>query len=111
MASADQEGCVVVLTTMPDEVSAGDFAQRLVEQRVIACANVVPRITSVYRWDGRVKRDQEALVIMKTTRARVPGLKDVMDDLHPYEVPEMMVLPDSGAHRAYLGWVAEEVAG
>ncbi|HCO12587.1 MAG TPA: divalent-cation tolerance protein CutA, partial [Gemmatimonadetes bacterium] len=51
MASADQEGCVVVLTTMPDEVSAGDFAQRLVEQRVIACANIVPRITSVYRWD------------------------------------------------------------
>ena len=111
MASVDQEGCVVVLTTMPDEVSAGDFAQRLVEQRVIACANIVPRITSVYRWDGRVKRDQEALVIMKTTKARVPVLKDLMDDLHPYEVPEMMVLSDSGAHRAYLGWVAEEVAG
>tara|TARA_B100000427_G_C15113533_1_gene422580 strand:- start:156 stop:491 length:336 start_codon:yes stop_codon:yes gene_type:complete len=111
MASADQEGCVVVLTTMPDEVVAGEFAQHLVEERVIACANVLPRITSVYRWDGRIKRDQEALVIMKTTRARVPVLKDAMDDLHPYDVPEMMVLPDSGPHRAYLGWVAEEVAG
>lgn len=110
MSSSGEESVVVVLTTMSDEASAGEFAQHLVEERVIACANLVPHITSVYRWDGLVKKDREVLVIMKTTKARVPELEAHIDDLHPYDLPEMLVLSDNGGHIGYLNWVAEEVA-
>ena len=111
MPTTDDATTVVVLTTMPDEDAAGGLASVLVEERAIACANIVPGITSVYRWDGEVKRDPEVLVVMKTTAGRAESLQARIGVLHPYDVPEILVLPVSGGHAPYLEWVASEVTG
>ena len=111
MTSPGDPNTVVVLTTMPDEASATTLAARLVEERAIACANVVPGITSVYRWEGEVQRDAEVLVVMKTTKPAAEALHVRIDQLHPYDVPEVLVLPVAAGHAAYLDWVAGEVAG
>ncbi|MFW6080226.1 MAG: divalent-cation tolerance protein CutA, partial [Gemmatimonadota bacterium] len=78
----------------------------LVEERVVACGNILPALTSIYRWGGEVERDQEALVVLKTTTAAVPELLERVPALHPYDVPEVLVLPVDAGHAPYLGWVA-----
>lgn len=110
MHSSDDPTAVVVLTTMPDEESAGGLAARLLEDRAIACANIVPGITSVYRWEGEVRRDPEVLVVMKTSATQAEELTARIGAMHPYDVPEVLVLPVSGGHAPYLEWVAAEVA-
>lgn len=95
---------------MPDEESAGGLAARLVEDRMIACANVVPGITSIYRWEGDVKHDPEVLVVMKTSADRADELTQRIGAIHPYDVPEVLVLPVRSGHVSYLDWVAAEVA-
>ena len=110
MTSADDASTVVVLTTLPDETSASGLAARLVEERLIACANVVAGVTSVYRWDGEVKRDPEVLVVAKTTAQAASTVQARIAELHPYEVPEVLVLPVHGGYRPYLEWVAAEVS-
>ena len=95
---------------MPDEESAGGLAARLVEDRMIACANVVPGITSIYRWEGDVKHDPEVLVVMKTSVGRADELTQRIGAIHPYDVPEVLVLPVRSGHVPYLDWVAAEVA-
>lgn len=111
MPDTDEPTTVVVLTTMPDEDAAESLAARLVEERSIACANIVPRVTSIYRWDGEIRRDSEVLVVMKTTVGQADALQSRVEMLHPYDVPEVLVLPVVGGHAPYLEWVASEVAG
>jgi periplasmic divalent cation tolerance protein len=96
---------VVVLTTMPDRDAAEALSSRLVEERSIACANIVRGVTSIYRWDD------EVLVVMKTTAGHVAALQSRVEALHPYDVPEILVLPVAGGHAPYLEWVASEVSG
>ena len=97
---------VLVLTTMP---AAGDaatvLARTLVEERLVACANLLPPMLSIYRWEGDVRQDEERQVVMKTTSARVPALLERIRQLHPYEVPEFIVLPVSDGSEAYLAWI------
>ena len=110
MRTPDDLTTVVVLTTMPDEDAAGELASHLVEEREIACANIVPGVTSIYRWEGELKRDTEVLLVMKTTSTRAETLQVRIDELHPYDVPEVLVLSVTGGHPPYLAWVASEVA-
>jgi len=102
---------VVVLTTMPDRDAAEALSSRLVEERSIACANIVQGVTSIYRWDDELKKDSEVLVVMKTTAGHVAALQSRVEALHPYDVPEILVLPVAGGHAPYLEWVASEVSG
>jgi periplasmic divalent cation tolerance protein len=81
----------------------------MVEEGLAACANILPGITSVYRWEGSLQRDSETLVVLKTTAARSDALRDRVVDLHPYDVPEVLVLPVVGGHAPYLRWVEEQV--
>lgn len=111
MRPENDPDAVVVLTTMPDEESAGELATKLVEERAIACANIVPRVTSVYRWDEQIRREGESLLVLKTTAERGAELRERLVALHPYDVPEVLVLPVRGGHAPYLAWVAAEVAG
>lgn len=111
MPDTDEPTTVVVLTTMPDQGAATALASRLVEERSIACANIVPGVTSIYRWDDEVRQDSEVLVVMKTTAGQADALQSRVEVLHPYDVPEILVLPVVAGHAPYLEWVASEVVG
>lgn len=101
----------VVLVTAPGAEAAEALVRTLVEEGMAACGNVVPGITSIFRWKGAVEREEEALVVLKTTAAVVPRLLARLPTLHPYEVPEVLVLPVLAGHGPYLSWIAESVWG
>lgn len=97
----------VVLITVPTEEKAKEIARTLVEERLAACVNIVPGLTSIYRWEGKVVEDRELLLIVKTTTFRFPLLKERVQALHPYTVPEIIALPIAEGHRDYLNWLRE----
>lgn len=100
---------VVFVTTPSAEVAAG-LARALVEARLAACGNVVPGLRSIYRWEGKVEDEAEVLLLLKTTRERLPALRDEVLRRHPYQVPEVVALPVEGGSAAYLDWVRSQVA-
>jgi periplasmic divalent cation tolerance protein len=98
---------VVVLSTVSRPDDAERIAQTLVERRLAACVNVVPGVLSVYRWEGRIQRDVERLLVIKTTREKFEEMHHLLLELHPYDVPEVVALPVIGGNPSYLQWVAE----
>ncbi|MBP7147866.1 MAG: divalent-cation tolerance protein CutA [Acidobacteria bacterium] len=94
----------VVLATAPDPETALRLARDLVGRRLAACVNIVPGMTSVYRWDGRVHEDPEVLMILKVPRAGFERLREALAAAHPYEVPEIVALPVDAAHAPYEAW-------
>jgi periplasmic divalent cation tolerance protein len=102
-------GVRAAFVTAPDPQTAEAMARTLVEERMAACVNVIPGLISVYRWKGDVQRENEALMIVKTTQARAAELRDRIVQLHPYDVPEVVVLNVAAGHEAYLAWVREAV--
>jgi periplasmic divalent cation tolerance protein len=101
---------LVVLVTAPSPERAAEIARALVEERLAACGNVVPGLRSIYRWEGKVQDDAEALLVLKTTRARFEALRDRVLALHPYEVPEVIALPVEAGSARYLAWIGAETA-
>jgi periplasmic divalent cation tolerance protein len=101
---------VVVLSTVGKAEDAERIAQVLVEKRLAACVNVVPGVFSLYRWQGKVEREVERLLIIKTTRERFRDLRKALLKLHPYALPELLVLPVVGGHVPYMQWVIESVS-
>jgi periplasmic divalent cation tolerance protein len=102
-------GAVVVLVTCPSAEKAAEIARALVEERFAACGNVVPAVRSIYRWEGKIQDDAEALLVIKTERRLVPDLKARLPALHPYQVPELLVLPVEDGLAPYLDWIAVSV--
>jgi len=98
----------VVTVTTPDEALAGELARALVEERLAACAQVGGPIESSYRWEGEVQLDREWLVTAKTVEGRVPELARRVQEMHPYDVPEVVAVPAMGGSEAYLEWVRAE---
>ncbi|HLU68092.1 MAG TPA: divalent-cation tolerance protein CutA [Kofleriaceae bacterium] len=98
---------LVVLCTFPTGEPAAQAAERLVGERLAACVNLVPGLTSVYRWKGEVTRDEEVLAVIKTTADQFPALKVRLIELHPYECPEVIALEVERGHRPYLDWVRD----
>ena len=101
---------LVVLVTCPNRRAAETIGRTLVEERHAACANVVPGLTSTYRWQGKICRESEVLVLLKTRRSCFPTLARRVRQLHPYSVPEIVALPVVLGSRTYLAWVAESTA-
>jgi periplasmic divalent cation tolerance protein len=99
---------VVVKVTTPDERLAAELARVLVGERLAACAQVGGPIGSTYRWDGEVQVDKEWLLTAKTVESQVPALARRVQELHPYEVPEVVAIPAVGGSEAYLDWVRSE---
>ena len=97
----------LVLTTLPADADAAAFAHALVEDRLAACVNLLPLMESVFRWEGRIDRETERQMLIKTLRARVPALWERVQALHPYDVPEFIVLPIVDGNAAYLKWLGE----
>lgn len=98
----------MLLVTCPDPRVAESIARALVEERLAACGNVVGPVTSVYRWKGRMHRDSEVLLLLKTRRGLVRRCTERVTSLHPYELPEILALPVVGGLPAYLAWVDSE---
>ena len=98
---------VMVLTTIPTDVDAIAFGRALVDERLAACVNILPTMDSVYRWEGRVEQESERQVVVKTARERILALWERVRELHPYEVPEFVVLSIVDGNDAYLRWVGE----
>jgi periplasmic divalent cation tolerance protein len=98
----------VVLMTAPDPATGERLANTLVEERLATCANLVAGLTSIYWWQGKVERVAEVLLILKTVESRVQALRERAVALHPYEVPEVLVLEVSEGHEPYLDWVRRE---
>jgi periplasmic divalent cation tolerance protein len=100
---------VLVLTTIAAESDGATLARTLVAERLAACVNVLPAMTSVYRWKGEVEQDREQQVIIKTTRRLLAALEARLRELHSYELPEFLVIATGGGSEAYLQWVEESV--
>jgi periplasmic divalent cation tolerance protein len=100
----------IVLTTIGSESDAVVLARTLIDERLAACVNVLPAMTSIYRWMGAVEQDREHQVVIKTSSERLTLLEARLRQLHPYELPEFIVLDLAGGGAAYLAWVKESVA-
>lgn len=107
--SRGPDGVVAVYLTFPNETSALDVSRALVERRLVACVNVLPGATSVFRWDGEVVREREVVAVAKTTRGAVARVCEAVGTLHPYEVPCVVAYPAEGGLDAYVDWVRGEV--
>jgi periplasmic divalent cation tolerance protein len=103
------EGPVVVFITTPSIETGEQIARLLVERKLAACVNILPAMQSVYRWEGKVERAQETLLIVKT-RAEIfeSQLLAAVTEAHPYQVPEIIALPIQAGLPAYLSWIDEE---
>jgi periplasmic divalent cation tolerance protein len=98
---------VIVLTTLPIEGDIESFAAQLVDERLAACVNILPGMRSVYRWKNAMERADERQLIIKTTRSALTSLEARIRKLHPYDVPEFVVLPIDSGSADYLSWLAE----
>ena len=101
--------CCQVTTTLPDRTAADRLAVRLVEERLAACAQVQGPLASTYRWQGSVERAEEWYCHLKTTLDRFPALRRRVRELHPYQVPEIIVVPIVHGDADYLKWIEETV--
>ena len=98
----------VVLVTAPDAETGARIARTLVEERLIACANLVPGIRSIYRWEGQVADEAEVLLVLKTRASRCAAVAARVKALHPYALPEVVALPVVAGSEPYLDWVLAE---
>lgn len=109
MPRSQESALWAVVTTFPDAEAAEFVTTELVEERLAACANIVPGVTSIYRWEGEIQQDGEVLVVLKTTTTGYVRLRDRLEAMHPYDVPEIMAFPVPEVAEAYRAWVAMEV--
>jgi periplasmic divalent cation tolerance protein len=105
-----ETGCVVVFTTIGRSTDGHTLASTLVTERLAACVNVLGEMDSVYRWQGAVETERERQLIIKTTAERLPKLQARVHELHPYEVPEFVVVPVVGGTEKYLNWLRESTS-
>lgn len=101
-------GFIVVLITAPGEEEAAAMAQALVDDRLAACVNIVRNIRSIYRWQGSVEDENEALMLVKTRRDLFERLRERVKELHSYSVPEIIALPIGEGSEDYLAWITHE---
>ena len=100
---------IIVLCTVPDEDTAETIAGTLVAENLAACVNIVPGITSIYRWKGAIERDRELLLIIKSGQGAYPDLERRIRALHPYELPEVIAVPIESGLPEYLDWIKDSL--
>lgn len=100
---------VIVLVTAPDLKTARSLAKAALEARLVACANLLPKIESHYWWQGKLERGAESLILFKTTRPKLAALEKLILARHPYDTPEFIVLPVTAGNQRYLDWLAASV--
>jgi len=103
----EADATVVVLVTAPTAEQAAGLARALVTEKLAACGSVIPGVRSIYRWQGEVHDEAEALLVLKAPRQRLQALTERVVALHPYAVPEVIALPIEGGNRRYLEWIVQ----
>jgi periplasmic divalent cation tolerance protein len=103
------EEALIVFSTFPDIEIARHIVGTLVEERLIACGNIVPKVESIYRWRGAVEKNEETFAVMKTEIARYQQVERRIREMHPYDVPECIALRVADGLPDYLRWIAESV--
>jgi periplasmic divalent cation tolerance protein len=106
----DPTSLVIVLTTLPADANATALARQLIDERLAACVNALAPMTSIYRWEGAIQEESERQLVIKTSTARLEALKARLHALHPYQVPEFLVLQVDGVSTRYAQWVDDSVA-
>ena len=101
---------VVVLTTITNEDEGVSLIRELLERRLIACGTVFSGVRSIYRWEGKIADETEAVLLLKTRSGCVEGLRRAFSELHPYKVPELLAIPVTGGLERYLGWINSETS-
>ncbi len=101
---------VVVLTTIANSDEAVTLIRELLDRRLIACGTVLPGARSLYRWEGKLADEVEAVLLLKTRSGCIEGLRRAFDELHPYKVPELLAIPVTGGLERYLGWINSETS-
>lgn len=104
--SGMKDDYLLVFCTFPTADEARQIGTQLVELQAAACVNLVPSIESIYRWDGEIKDSTEVLALIKTTANNFPELQARIDELHPYDVPEVIAVPIERGAPAYLSWIS-----
>jgi len=102
---------VIVLVTTPDAAVARRLARAALDRRLIACANILPRIESMYWWQGEIGVSREHLMMMKSRKPLLAALEALVRELHPYDTPEFLALPLTSGSRRYLDWFTAETSG
>ena len=110
MRSVRSTGAVIVLTTIGTALDGETLARTLVTERLAACVNLLPEMQSVYEWKGELTVDGERQLIIKTTEGRLEALRTRLHQLHPYDVPEFLVIPVTEGSPEYLQWLAGNTA-
>ncbi|WEN15172.1 divalent-cation tolerance protein CutA [Rhodanobacter sp. AS-Z3] len=109
MNTTDPAAVLLCYCSCPDEATARQLAETLVGERLAACVNQLPGVRSTYRWQGELTTDSEVLLLIKTTAARLPALRSRVLELHRYALPELIAVPVTCGHEAYLQWVRDGV--
>ncbi len=114
-ASEQDEPCaslILLYVTAPDEQAAQHLAERIVGERLAACVNIFPAMSSVYQWKGTIETAQEAVMIVKTNAAMAPAARQWIEQNHPYETPCILALPidEDASSRAFQDWVNGEIS-
>ena len=105
----DQFKALLVWCTCPSSEVADRIAQQIVEKRLAACANIIPGVKSVYRWQGKIIQDQECIMMIKTTKDQFDALAAEIIEMHPYELPELITVNIDQGLEAYLQWIEDQV--
>lgn len=101
---------LLLITNLPDRDSAQQLANKLVENHAAACVNILSECTSVYRWEGKIENSSEVPLLIKTTRSAYKRAEELIQELHPYELPEIIAVSVVAGLPAYLRWAIEEVS-
>jgi len=104
------EQYIVVLVTTSSTEEAEKIARRLVEERLVACGNIIAGVTSIFRWEGKISTESEALLILKTRADLFDRARKLIEELHSYDVPEVIALPIVRGNEQYLKWLAGETS-
>ncbi len=105
----ESNSVVIVLTTLPADADPAVLARQLVGERLAACVSALAPMTSIYRWEGSVQEDSERQLVIKTSAARLEALQTRLHELHPYQVPEFIVIRSAGVSSKYAQWVDDSV--
>ena len=105
----EEDAKVVILITTGTEEEAHKIAKVLLNQKKVACVNIVPRVNSLFWWEGKIDSDQESLLIIKTNASLLNEIVNLVREVHSYDVPEIIALPIVGGNQDYLEWIDKEV--
>ena len=101
---------IIILTTVSSKKEAEIIGSKLIDKELAACVNIIPNIKSIYRWEGKINKDSEYLLIIKTVKRAEEDVFENIRKLHSYDTPEMISIPITGGEKSYLNWLSKSVA-